>query len=748
MKSLKSLDPAPLNPLSAAFRMLGAVCALSLPAAAQVVVDGAVGAGEPYVTNHVQVQPSGTTATALANLRSAQVGDNLHLFMAGRATNEAVILFIDAKPGGVTRITPDLISAQPGGEEVYINRLATSPTVGMTFEDGFEPELAIRIYGNESAGTRVAHVNRYDLVTGGHVYAGESHSELVVSGPIRGARSDWRPVTSAYSAFPYGVELALNISDLGVAAGAQTVKVQAVIVGGDSFSATNQSLGSLGGSLAMGGGQPQLADFEEEEGVQTVSLGVTGLDPLADADGDGLPNGVETDTGLFVSASDTGTDPYVADSDGDGLNDGPEVNGTSGLGYASNPNIPNFPDMAIPGSFNLPLPWQPLASSNSPGTAMMPESTTLTGQYRWVLDYRFVASQLGIIGFKFTSGGSFATQWGLGDSDGSVRRDGNNISARVGATGIHRFVFDQSALTYSFERVTFPDAAAFLEAYGLSGDPGGDADGDGIPNEDEFVGNTDPTNADSDGDGVNDLDDPQPLLAARDIVFRVDMSIQILNFEYDPGNPIHAVVLSGPLAGAEVPLTDSGNAIYTGTLPDVQGADGADFGEYRFRFFSSFFGEIYETLEENRNFAIESPESGVQILPVVHFSDMTGSYAYSEWSDSFEVNPGGPDEDPDGDGFKNIEEFLFGTSPHDRDASLITMESGDGELVFTWLEREDPSYDFQDSETLAQGSWDTAPETVGEAADQSGVPENYIRKEVVVTTTGAPSRFFRVAASE
>jgi hypothetical protein len=724
------------------------LCALPLTAAASPVTDGTAGAGEGYVTQHVQIQPSGTTQSALANLRSVQVHDNLHLFLAGRATNEAVILFIDAKPGGVTRITPNLISTQTGGEEVYINRLATSPSEGMAFEAGFVPELAIRIYGNESAGTRVAYVNRYDLVTGGHVYAGESHAAPVVSGPIRAMRSDWRPVNSAYADFLYGVEMALNLSELGVAPGSQTIKVQAVLVSGDSFSATNQSLGSLGSSLAMGGGLPHLADFQAEPGTQTTSLTVTGLDPALDGDGDGLANGVETGTGTLVSASNTGTNPYIADSDGDGRNDGSEVNGTSGLGYASNPNIPNYPDMAVPGSFNLPSAWQPLASSNTPGTAMSPESTSLTGQYRWVLDYHFVPSQLGTIGFKFTSGGSFTTQWGLGDSPGSVRQNGNNLSGRVAATGIHRFVFDQAALTYSFTRVTFPDASAFLTAYGLAANPGADADGDSISNQDEFVENTDPTNADSDGDGVNDLNDAEPLLSARDIVFRVDMSIQILNLDYTPGEPIHAVVLTGPLAGTTVPLADSGNAIYTGILENVQGADGAPFGEYKFRFQSAFFGEIFESMEDNRNFNLESPESGVQTLPVVFFSNINATYGYTEWAESFTPNPGAPNDDPDHDGFKNLEEYLFGTSPNDRNATLISTLPGNGEIIFRWLQREDPNYDFQQSLTLAPGTWQTAPESVEDAADQSNVPDGYIRKEVTVSTTTPPSRFFRIAASE
>jgi hypothetical protein len=51
-----------------------------------------------------------------------------------------------------------------------------------------------------------------------------------------------------------------------------------------------------------------------------------------DTDGDGLKDGVETNTGAFVDATNTGTNPLKADSDGDGFSDGVEVQ----LGF--NPN--------------------------------------------------------------------------------------------------------------------------------------------------------------------------------------------------------------------------------------------------------------------------------------------------------------------------------------------------------------------------------------------------------------------------
>jgi DNA-binding beta-propeller fold protein YncE len=62
-----------------------------------------------------------------------------------------------------------------------------------------------------------------------------------------------------------------------------------------------------------------------------------------DRDEDFLGDGVETNTGTFVSATDTGSDPSLADTDGDGFGDGIEV--FSG----ADPNDPNsIPGATIP----------------------------------------------------------------------------------------------------------------------------------------------------------------------------------------------------------------------------------------------------------------------------------------------------------------------------------------------------------------------------------------------------------------
>ena len=66
---------------------------------------------------------------------------------------------------------------------------------------------------------------------------------------------------------------------------------------------------------------------------------------IADTDGDGLVDGVETGTGAWVSANDTGTDVLEPDSDGDGLLDGDESPDTVFLpGTVPNRSDPNVAD--------------------------------------------------------------------------------------------------------------------------------------------------------------------------------------------------------------------------------------------------------------------------------------------------------------------------------------------------------------------------------------------------------------------
>ncbi len=68
-----------------------------------------------------------------------------------------------------------------------------------------------------------------------------------------------------------------------------------------------------------------------------------------DDDGDGIEDVHETGTGVFVSATNTGTSPTRADSDGDGFDDGDEVQaGTDPNDPLSSPGVAAVPGLAPP----------------------------------------------------------------------------------------------------------------------------------------------------------------------------------------------------------------------------------------------------------------------------------------------------------------------------------------------------------------------------------------------------------------
>lgn len=73
-------------------------------------------------------------------------------------------------------------------------------------------------------------------------------------------------------------------------------------------------------------GSPQRSGLIGNTTFRVNALVVSAVPVLdTDVDNDGLLGSVETNTGVFVDASDTGTDPQNADTDGDGVDDGAEV---------------------------------------------------------------------------------------------------------------------------------------------------------------------------------------------------------------------------------------------------------------------------------------------------------------------------------------------------------------------------------------------------------------------------------------
>lgn len=137
------------------------------------------------------------------------------------------------------------------------------------------------------------------------------------------------------------------------------------------------TIGSISGALQINGNNLEFTVDSDLDGMpdsyelaNTVPPSATGLDPNADTEnggaGDGLTNiqeylrgtnpnnpdtdadgfldGVETNTGTWVSASNTGTNPLVFDTDGDTIRDGYETNTGNFVTSTNTGTNPNDPD--------------------------------------------------------------------------------------------------------------------------------------------------------------------------------------------------------------------------------------------------------------------------------------------------------------------------------------------------------------------------------------------------------------------
>ncbi|HEY1084117.1 MAG TPA: DUF1800 family protein, partial [Prosthecobacter sp.] len=101
----------------------------------------------------------------------------------------------------------------------------------------------------------------------------------------------------------------------------------------------------------------------------------------ADTDGDGLTDKVETGTGVWVSGGNTGTHPLLADTDRDGLSDGDEARRTP---LPTNPNLADSDGDGRPDAEELREKTDPLEADAA--TARMPVITTSPRTFTWVVD--------------------------------------------------------------------------------------------------------------------------------------------------------------------------------------------------------------------------------------------------------------------------------------------------------------------------------------------------------------------------
>ncbi|MFD0893916.1 autotransporter-associated beta strand repeat-containing protein [Luteolibacter ambystomatis] len=121
---------------------------------------------------------------------------------------------------------------------------------------------------------------------------------------------------------------------------------------------------------------------------------------------------------------------------------------------------------------------------------------------------------------------------------------------------------------------------------------------------------------------------------------------------------------------------------------------------------------------------------------------------YGTWADSHITNPAyanlkGQQDDPDGDGFTNYKEFLFGSDPQSPAGPLVQVYPSGNTLYLYWLERLDQTYALTESTALSAGPWTASSVVPMVAGDQTGVPADYVLKLAAIPVD-APKKFLRV----
>ena len=197
---------------------------------------------------------------------------------------------------------------------------------------------------------------------------------------------------------------------------------------------------------------------------------------LNDSDGDGLSDSVETNTGTYVSPTDTGTDPNNADTDGDGVSDGAEVLSTYGIVSGSY----SWEEARLD-ALNRGGRLAVLSNENKLNQVMdllVSEGDTLPRNRVWIGAQKVDGQWEWIDG----------TDWSLGFITPFLDPDGGQLYVTLTTAENHEAgLFDWPGYAWPWDS-QFGDYSTsyILEKEGLG---------------------TDPNNADTDGDGVNDGDE-------------------------------------------------------------------------------------------------------------------------------------------------------------------------------------------------------------------------------------------------
>ena len=130
------------------------------------------------------------------------------------------------------------------------------------------------------------------------------------------------------------------------------------------------------------------------------------------------------------------------------------------------------------------------------------------------------------------------------------------------------------------------------------------------------------------------------------------------------------------------------------------------------------------------------------------FSIASAASPYDTWAAGYALqgNAALSNADPDGDGLTNQQEYAFGMNPTASSPGLVSSASVSGQLVVTFLTRENLSYAVQSTSNLATTAFaDNANILIEPGPTEPTPPAGYVRKKFSVTTSGGKN-FFRVVA--